>query len=853
MSKKVRRLFEGFQPSSYVISVNPNRDDMTLNGVVTIRGKKVGPPSQRLTFHQNGLTVTAAHITKHEKKETRTFDVDRINYQRSLDEVRLHCKESLYAGEYSIELHFSGKITRPMEGVYPCNYTQNGEQKQLIATQFESHAARQAFPCIDEPEAKATFDLTLTSPVNEAVYANTPIKHQTTQGNTLVTTFETTPIMSTYLLAFAYGEFAQKEATTKNGTLVRTIATKDNIAHTEFALETAVRCLEFFEDYFDIPFPLPKCDFVALPDFAAGAMENWGFITFREQALLVDPHNTSLTSKQYVAEVICHELTHQWFGNLVTMRWWTDLWLNEGFANVMAYFAVSKLFPEWDMMTKYIVEEQQVALKLDALKNTHAIEVAVNHPDEIPTIFDAISYNKGGSSIMMLSHYLGEDVFRDGLRHYLKSHAYNNTDTVDLWQALEEVSKKPINAMMTAWTSQPGYPVVSAKFSGDTVVLQQERFFVNPSEREQQQDQAAWPIALNAGSEVPATFETPTLTFNTKQANALKLNQGQTSFCRVIYNPQHLQHLAKRVQSGDLTPVDRMGILSDAFEAAKAGYSDTVSALSLMDSYRNEDTEIVWDIIAGNFSSIRLVMDDDALRETTKPYGRKLVAKQLERLGWEVKPNENHFDTLLRPTILAIASTCDEKVVVDEAIKRFDAMQKSEDITPDLRGIIYTTVARCGDNKTFDKLLAVHNASASSEERVVLAAALTAFKQPELIKRALELITTDTVRLQDVMYWISYSLGNRFAREATWQWLKENWQWLKDNMGNDTSFTRLPAYTARVMSNERFLADYKAFFTSVMEPAIERSFNQGLETIEWQSAWRKRDLKDLQAYFAKES
>ncbi|HSW75301.1 MAG TPA: M1 family metallopeptidase [Candidatus Saccharimonadales bacterium] len=849
MSKKVRRLFEGFKPSHYMISLNPNRDDMTIAGTVTIRGRKTGAPSHRLTFHQNGLSITKATITKHDKKETRLLTVDRINHQRSLEEVRLHSKDALYAGEYSVMLEFSGTITRPMEGIYPCNYMQDGRAKQFIATQFESHAARQAFPCIDEPEAKATFDLTITSPINEAVYANTPIKHQATEDDALVTTFETTPVMSTYLLAFAYGDFAQKEATTKNGTLVRTLATRDNIAHTDFALQTAVRCLEFFESYFDIPFPLPKCDFVALPDFAAGAMENWGFITFREQALLVDAQNTSLPSKQYVAEVICHELTHQWFGNLVTMRWWTDLWLNEGFANVMAYFAVSKLFPEWDMMTQYIVEEQQVALKLDSLKNTHPIEVAVNHPDEIPTIFDAISYNKGGSSIMMLSNYLGQDTFRDGLRHYLKTHAYGNTNTVDLWQALEEISKKPINDMMSAWTSQAGYPLVQVKISGNNVHLQQERFFVNPSERLQTRDTAVWPIALNAGENAPAILRAKTATFKAANAETLKLNQGQSSFCRVIYNPEHLHKLAKLVEAGHLAPVDRMGILSDAFEAAKAGYGDTVSALKLMDAYRDEDADIVWDIMAANFTSIRLVMNDDHLRETTKPYGRAMIAKQLSRLGWEPRQAENHFDTLLRPTILAIASTCDEKTVVDEALKRFKTMQASEDIAPDLRGLIYTTAARHGNTATFDKLLALHNASSSPEERVTLAAALTGFKQPELIKRSLALITSENVRLQDVMYWISYSLGNRFARDATWQWLKDNWQWLKTNMGNDTSFTSLPARAARVMSSKAFLEDYTTFFSSVMEPAIERSFNQGLETIEWQAAWRDRDLERLRKYF----
>jgi aminopeptidase N len=850
MSKKVKRLFEGFQPSQYQISLNPERDTMRLSGTVTIRGKKVGRPSQRITFHQNGLRITTATVTKHEKKAEVPITISRISHQNSLEEVRLHADRLLHGGDYTITIEFTGKITKPMDGVYPCFFTQDGQDKQLIATQFESHFARQAFPCIDEPEAKAIFDLTLTSPAGETVLANTPIKTQETVDNSLVTTFETTPVMSTYLLAFVYGELAHLEKTTKNGTLVRTFATRDNLSHTEFALETAVRCLEFFEDYFAIPFPLPKCDFVALPDFAAGAMENWGLITFREHALFVDPDNTSLLSKQYVAEVICHELTHQWFGNLVTMRWWTDLWLNEGFANIMAYYAVDKLFPEWDMMTQYIVEEQQMALKLDALENTHPIEVAVNHPDEIRTIFDAISYNKGGSSILMLKKYLGETAFRDGLRHYLKQHAYKNTDTVDLWDALEHVSKKPVKKMMSAWTSKPGYPVINATISGDSVELTQTPFRMNPAARHHDIDDAVWPVALNAGTDAPDMLDKTELKFTTADPDHLKLNQGQTSFCRVIYNSAHVQKLAQDVRDNKLAPLDRLGILSDAFEAAKAGYGDTVSALTLLEAYQHEANDAVWDVMASNFGSIRLVMDDDQLREAMKPYGRKLVAEQLARLGMSPKETDSHFDHLLRPTILGIASISEEKQVVDTMLDWFNTMQTSEDVTPDLRGVTYTTAARHGDAKTFEKLVHLHNTSSSPEERVTLAAAITAFEQPELVQKALDMITSDDVRLQDVAYWIAYSLGNRHARTATWQWIQQHWQWLKDNLGADTSFTRMPVYVARVMGRSDFLPEYKQFFESVMEPSIDRAYKQGIEMIDWQSAWRDRDLQAIQKYFA---
>lgn len=850
--KKVKRLFTQFQPKHYHLQLNPDRDSLRLTGAVTVTGRKIGRPSQRLSFHQQGLKITSAHIVKHEKKDDQTIEVSRINNQNSLDEVRLHVNQLLYPGEYTIVMEFEGEITRNMEGIYPCFFKQDGKEKQLIATQFESHHARSAFPCIDEPEAKATFELTLTSPLNETVISNTPVKIQEEQEGKLVTTFETTPKMSTYLLAFVYGELDYKEAKTKRGVQIRTYATPDNIKHTDFALQTAIDCLEFYEQYFDIDYPLAKCDFIALPDFASGAMENWGCITFREQAMLVDEHNTSLPMKQRVAEVVCHELTHQWFGNLVTMRWWNDLWLNEGFATWMAYLAIDKLFPEWEIWTTFISEEQQYALKLDALQNTHPIQVPIKHPDEIRTIFDAISYEKGGSCIHMLAAYLGDQTFRDGLRYYLKKHSYDNTDTTDLWAALEEISKKPVTDFMATWTTQEGFPLLRAKVDQNAVNLTQEQFLVNPVERESKKADATiplWPVPLgDESNRLPDLFKDEQATFKlTDPTRPLLLNRGHSAFYRTVYNVSHLEKLATAVKNGSLNQHDRGGLLADTFEAAKAGYADTADALELVESYREEDNDAVWDIIADNISSLRMVMDDDQLRNNLKPYVLQLINKQLARLGWDEKPGESHFDTLLRPTILALAAGAESPEIIAEAQKRFESQLSSP---PDIRGVIYTTVARHGDTVTFNKLLEMHNSSTSSEEQIKLTAALTNFKQPELIKRALETSKTKDVRLQDAMYWVAYSFGNRYARQISWEWMIENWAWLEQNLGNDLSFYRMPIYAARASSDIDFLPHYKKFFETVSKPGLERSIKQGIEMIQWQSAWKLRDLKTVKTYLA---
>ena len=667
MSKSVTRLYKQFQPEHYNLALDVNQAALTFRGVVMISGKKTGRPAQRLTFHQKDLKITSATITKHDKKGDQPIEVIRINNQASYDEVRLHTDVMLYPGNYSVTINFEGVITRPMNGVYACVFKDGDVEKQLIATQFESHHAREAFPCIDEPEAKATFDLTLVTPQddNQVVIANTPVKVQTDDGTRTITTFQTTPKMSTYLLAFVYGELKYLEATTKDGVLVRTYATPTNVAHTAFALEIAVKCLEFYNEYFGIPYPLEKCDFIALPDFASGAMENWGCITFREQSMLVDAKNTSLGLKQYVTNVVAHELTHQWFGNLVTMRWWTDLWLNESFASWMSYLAVDHIFPDWKVWTQFIVDEQGLALKQDALQNTHPIQVTVNHPDEIRTIFDAISYEKGASVLHMLHDYLGADDFRDGLRLYLKKHAYSNTDSTDLWAAWEEASKKPVQAFMDKWTGLSGYPIVHATINANAPKLTQERFYINPTANK---EATVWPIPLLATESVG--FET--LDSESKPVTAAKLtdtfllNSQRTGFYRSVYDTEHLALLATAVSEGKLSELDRMGLLSDAFEAAKGGYGSILNALKLLEVYKHEDSVIVWDIIAGGLGSIRAVMSDDTLRETMRPFVRSLVQEQLDRLGWEERPNDSHFDLLLRPVILGLASFGEEPSVIQK-------------------------------------------------------------------------------------------------------------------------------------------------------------------------------------------
>jgi puromycin-sensitive aminopeptidase len=659
--------------------------------------------------------------------------------------------------------------------------------------------------------------------------------------------------MSTYLLAFVFGKLDFKEQKTNDGVVVRTYSTPGNLKYTKFCLDTAVKCLEFYNDYFNIDYPLEKCDFVALPDFAAGAMENWGLITCREQAMLVDSKNTSLYIKQHVALVIAHELAHQWFGNLVTMKWWSDLWLNEGFASWIEHLALDKLFPQWQAWTQFAIDDSAPAFRLDALANSHPVKAIINNPDEIRSIFDSISYSKGSSLINMLHNYLGPELFIKGLRSYLKTYAYSNADTDDLWKALEKESKLPVFDFMNTWTSQIGFPMVFATVKPTQLYLKQERFLLNPISRKSYTNDVKWPIPLLIDQNNHELFDSKEQTKKIVTTKALKLNTGQTGFYRVKYDSDHLEKLSQEIRDNKLSPLDRLGLISDIFESAKAGFSTTNEALKLISNFSQEEDYVVWTIIATNLSSLRSVMNDSSVRKLIKPYTRSLISLQLKRLGWEEKSHESHLDKLLRTVILGLAAAADEPSVLKRIKEEFNSSITSDDISPDLRSIVYPTIARKGSVREFNKMLKIYKESDSSEVRVTLTAALTNFQQSALIIRALDLIISDEVRLQDVFYWIAYGFGNRHAKTAMWEWTIDHWEWLKKNLGDDISFYRLPLYCASAFSDISFLPTYRKFFNKVSTPALSSSIKQGVEVIQWQSAWKKRDLSDIKKYFAQSS
>lgn len=842
---QVKRLFEDLKPESYVLSLDIDDGEMSFTGKVIIQATNL-VKTDRITLHSSDLAVINARILLG-KNEIKVKSVELIKQN---DELILHLERELKKNSVlEIQIEFSGKITETLHGLYPCHYKDGAKTKQLLATQFESHHAREVFPCIDEPEAKAKFTLELRTDAALTALSNMPVNTNKKVGSKRIWQFETSPIMSPYLLAFVIGDVKSSTSVSKNGTEINVWATPNNAGHLSFALDVATKCLDYYNEYFEIPYPLPKCDLIALPDFASGAMENWGLITFREAALLVDYKNTSLPTKQHVAIVIAHELAHQWFGNLVTMKWWDDLWLNEGFASWIEYLAVDYLFPEWQMWSQFIIDNFFPAQFLDSLKSTHPIQVKIDDPDEIRSIFDSISYNKGASVIRMLHDFLGADDFRKGLIYYLNKYKYSNASTDDLWEALEFVSKKPVKSFMSAWTSLPGFPVVTLENSKSGLGLTQNRYLIDQSSRKKAKKQI-WPISIQSNVGKSYYFDKHADTWKISESNKLKLNYKQSGFYMVAYEDEHLAQLKQKILNKQLEPEDRLGVINDAFQLTKAGigHTSTDEALDFLSGFSEEDNALVWDVIAIQLSSLRRVMDDDATIETLRPFTYNLAKKQFERLGWNEKNTDTHFDKLLRPTILSLMCSTRDKQILDEAISRFNKMEKPEDIHPDIRGIIYGTNARVGGKMTYEKLLNLYKTTDSAEERVNLACGLTSFEDEKLISKSLGYIKSKEVRLQDVPYWLGYILMNRKAKNLAFDWIQDNWQWILDNFAKDMFFASIPKYIGSAFSDESKLGEVKGFFESVPTPGIQRSIDQALESIQWQSAWKKRDRKRVLKY-----
>ena len=756
------RLARTVVPSAYRIFLTPDLEAASFTGRVEI-DVDISTPVDHFTLHAKALDLGAATIVFANTNLRSSEPALDATYETAT----FHFSETLASGPATIEIAFTGILNDQLVGFYRSTFTDDtGATHTIATTQFEHSDARQAFPCWDEPSFKATYQANLTVASHLAAYSNSPLATDTDLGNGQRTvSFAPTMKMSSYLVAFVIGPFEETTAINVLGTPLRIVYPVGKGHLTALAEEAGVFALKFFSEYFDIAYPGDKLDMVAIPDFAFGAMENLGCITYRETALLVDPAESSLAERQRVVEVVAHEIAHMWFGDLVTMEWWEGIWLNEAFATFMQILCTDAFRPQWKMWVGFGVD-RDAALQIDGLHSTRPIEYEVVSPADTRGMFDLLTYEKGGSVLRMLEQYLGREVFRDGIRHYLRKHSYANTVTTDLWDALEETSGQPVRAMMNTWILQGGHPLVTLE---DGTIRQQP--FAYGARDGESNIGSSWLVPVltrSLSTGVSSRYLLGDEPVRVDDAAPVVLNAGGSGVFRSRYGADELETISRRV--GELDDLELATLLADGWAALLAGQTTWAAFLSIARGLGEAADPTPWTIVASAVDMVGRALAQNQ-RATFLTQVRELFEPQLARLGWDAREGEGELAPQLRAIVLAtLGTTGEEEDVQREALARFDANAMNGDLARAILRIV-ATQNRPGDYETF--LERYHHAQTPQEEqrylwslgdfpdeRVALDAAAKAFGE---------------FRSQDATIVLGRLTQNPVSGPAVWRYITTRW------------------------------------------------------------------------------
>ncbi|KAF2759296.1 hypothetical protein EJ05DRAFT_438001 [Pseudovirgaria hyperparasitica] len=841
----------------YDLTLEPNFETFKYGGKVII-DLDVIDDTTSISLNTLELDI---HSTKVFSGSTEITSSPEIHYNEDTQTTKVSFNEVLPAGsEARLEQTFTGTLNDNMAGFYRSSYKgSDGSTKYLATTQMEPTDARRAFPCFDEPALKSEFTITLVADKALTCLSNMDVaSEKEVSGGKKAVTFNKTPLMSTYLLAFIVGELKVIE-TNAFRVPVRVFATPDrDIEHGRFSLELAAKTLEFYEKKFNSEFPLPKMDMVAIPDFSAGAMENWGLITYRVVDLLLDEKVSGASTKQRVAEVVQHELAHQWFGNLVTMDFWDGLWLNEGFATWMSWYSCNAFYPEWKVWQGYVTDNLQSALSLDSLRSSHPIEVPVKRADEINQIFDAISYSKGSCVLRMISKYIGEETFMEGVRRYLKKHAYGNTQTEDLWAALSDASGKDVEKVMDIWTKNVGFPVVTVTENKDSIHVKQNRF-LRTSDVKPEEDKTLYPVLLalrtKDGINEDLTLTEREANFKVKDLDFFKLNADHSGVYRTSYTPERLQKLGQAAKNGLLSVEDRAGMIADAGALAASGYQKTSGILSLLQGFKSEPEFVVWDEIISRIGSVRgaWVFEDETTKDALKSFQLDLIKDKAHELGWSFKDTDGHLEQQFKSMLFGSAGLAgDEKIkaAAFDMLEKFKAGDRTA-IHPNIRSSVYAIGLSFADQKYYDLILNEYRTAGTSDERNTAMRVLGRAKSPELIKRTLTFPLSDEVKSQDIYLPLGGLRTHKEGIVALWSWVKENWDELEKKLppGLTMLGSVVSICTSSFTSKEQ-MQDIEGFFAKKSTKGFDQSLAQSLDAVKAKAQWVERDGKDVKTWLA---
>jgi len=802
-------------PHRYGVTITPDLLSSTFTGEIVIDVEVTEEGHNTLVLNAIELEIHSATIDNQQAE----FHLD-----PSTERLIMSTDTALEIGPHQITISFTGTINDKLRGFYRSSFTdEDGQQHVIGTTQMQSTDCRRAFPCWDEPDFKAVFEITLNIRPEDTAVSNSPEVERSTLDNGLVAVrFADTMIMSTYLVAFVVGPLETSEWRDVDGIPLRLVHVPGKGHLAEFGLDVAEFCLRWFQDYYGIPYPGDKVELLALPDFAAGAMENLGCITFRENLLLVDPETATQPERQLVADVVAHELAHMWFGDLVTMRWWNGIWLNEAFATFMEIAACDAFKPEWGRWLTFGIE-RTVAFETDSLDATRSVEFEVNSPTDAEGMFDVLTYQKGGALLRMLEQHLGEERFRDGVRHYLRSHAYGNTETSDLWDALESTSGEPVRSTMDSWIWQPGYPVVSASIEGTELVLRQRRFSFAESAAD-----SIWMIPLsyrtNSGTSsllvsereqrVPIESEEPII-----------INAGGHSFVRVEYDNE----LRSRITRGVLPTLDvleRYTLIDDAVAAVTANRLPAADFLAMLNEFRDEDALSVWQSITAGLRLISRIIGDAQERAAFQQVVSDLCSPTLSRLG-DPTADEPELAGSLRGLLLRTITLLGNDADAIERCRNIIANETTSSVDPEMLAAATTVVASCGDDTDYERFLNGFRSSQTPQEQLRNLYALAEFQDADLIQRTCELALSSEVRTQNAPFLLRACIANQHNGSAAWRFVADHWGETNDRFPTNTIVRMIDS--VKLLTNADDVEHVQTFFADHPIPQGSTTLRQILE------------------------
>ncbi|XP_050068401.1 glutamyl aminopeptidase-like [Anopheles maculipalpis] len=862
-------------PVHYELWLHPDLQRETFSGRVGIE-LNVSETTNYIVLHSKMLNITETvlrALVVDEKQKEREISISRAYEMPEHEYWVIETQAEIGAGAYRLNLQFDGNLADRIIGFYSSKYLDKttNQTRKIATSKFEPTFARQAFPCFDEPHLKAEYTIHMIHPSGDGYEAlsnmnvseivpNTPSDGLTT------TTFERSVKMSTYLVVFIVSDFLYKEAliTPEHGNTfpLRVYATPFQQANIDFALVTARTIIQYYVKYFGIAYPLPKLDMAAIPDFVSGAMETWGLVTYRETSILYNSATSSTANKQRVAGVIAHELAHMWFGNLVTMKWWNELWLNEGFASYIEYKGMHEANPDWGIEEQFIIDDLHGVLNLDATLGSHPIVMSVENPNQITEIFDTITYSKGASVIRMLEDFVTPTIFQQGVTRYLTKLAFSNSVSEDLMRELDElVTTVSVTTVMDTFTKQKGLPVVTVTETSIQYVLRQQRFLADQEANETEESPFGYrwyiPITYVTSSDEPAA-EPHRIWFPNDQnevvfdkpagSSWIKLNYRQIGYYRVNYPVAMWQQFgeALRRDVNTFTIGDRTGLLNDAFALADASLLAYNHALDLT-RYLSEETEYVpWSAIASKLKTIRNLLYNFISYDDITSYTQTLVSDVVQTVGWDVPADGEHMKNLLRTTVLDLACSFGHSGCLAEASKRFlEWLNDGATIHPDLRSVVYTYGIQSGVSVAdWDKVLQRFRDENDANEKTKLMVALASYPDQRTMRRFLELSwDTALVRTQDQLSCIQYIAANRHGEQAAWEHVRENWPRLvaRFGIGERNLGRMIPSITGRFTTQAR-LYELEDFFGRYPEAgAGATARRQALENIQNNISWLERN------------